>query len=86
MKGLSLIVVCLLVLAVVALFSMGTGRYPVSFADLLTWITTGKYTAWRCRCSTRHTTGYVHEKYAHQLLAAKAIIFFKVLEYKLLIL
>jgi iron complex transport system permease protein len=42
MKGLSLIVVCLLVLAVVALFSMSTGRYPVSFADLLTWITTGQ--------------------------------------------
>ncbi len=42
MKGLSLIVVCLLVLAVVALFSMGTGRYPVSFRDLLSWITTGQ--------------------------------------------
>jgi len=35
---------CLLVLAVVSLFSMGTGRYPVAPGALLSWLTTGQST------------------------------------------
>ncbi len=44
MKGLSLILLCLLILGVVSLFSMGTGRYPVSLRALLSWFTTGQST------------------------------------------
>lgn len=44
MKGLSLIVVCLFILAVVTFFSMGIGRYPVSSASLFSWIATGHCT------------------------------------------
>ncbi|NTV05860.1 MAG: iron ABC transporter permease [Chlorobiaceae bacterium] len=42
MKGFSLIILCLLILAVVTFFSMGVGRYPVSPASLLSWIATGQ--------------------------------------------
>jgi iron complex transport system permease protein len=44
MKGFSVIVVCLLILAVVSLISIGIGRYPLSPASLLAWVATGKCT------------------------------------------
>jgi len=44
MKGFSVIVVCLLTLAVLSFISTGIGRYPVSPGTLLTWALTGKCT------------------------------------------
>gem|GEM_PF-4666767 len=41
MKSLSLILICLLILSLVSLFSIGIGRYPVSPGDLFSWLSTG---------------------------------------------
>jgi iron complex transport system permease protein len=41
-KGPSLLILCLLILAALTLFSMGIGRYPVSPGALWSWIMTGQ--------------------------------------------
>ncbi len=41
MKSLSLILICLLILSLVSLFSIGIGRYPVSPGALFSWLSTG---------------------------------------------